>query len=230
MAGGARRGWAAAVAVAAGVFTILCHSVAARQALKGDPGLLGDSGQDLSRYVASTAAKSRSKRYFLAFPSSSTLTFNNKIKVPLFSKFNDNIKGVFKGFIRVAYTLPSDTITLGRAAIDQDRVHTYTSIESLFSNLGVNGHQCLLKAICETAEEPAEDYGLVGQLLDLVLAPNHGLQTAREALREYSAAESYGREVGNCDLAYSTCPLNLPELLTAGLSVLQGSVGGGSLF
>ncbi|MPC82874.1 hypothetical protein E2C01_077560 [Portunus trituberculatus] len=60
--------------------------------------------------------------------------------------------------------------------------------------------------------------------------PNHGLQTAKEALWEYSAAESYGREVGNCDLAYSTCPLNLLELLTAGLSVLQGSVDGGSLF
>ncbi|XP_050738898.1 uncharacterized protein LOC127009663 [Eriocheir sinensis] len=221
---------AGAVLVAAVGVLSLCHPTSARQALKGDPGLLGDSGLDLSRYAPSTQAKSRAKRYFLSFPSSSTLTFNNRIKVPLFKKFDDNISGVFKGYIRVEYKLPSDLVTLGRSAIDEDRFHTYSSIESVFSKLGVNGHQCLLKAICETAEEPAEDYGLVGQLVDLILSPNHGAQTAKEALREYTAAENYGREVGNCGLAYSACPLHLPELLTTGLSVLQGSMAGPQVF
>lgn len=63
----------------------------ARQALKGDPGELGDVGFDLSHYHPSSEAKSRAKRYFLSFPPSSSLTFNNKIKIPLFSKFNSNI-------------------------------------------------------------------------------------------------------------------------------------------
>lgn len=94
MAVGAREGRTAAagaVLVAAVGVLSLCHSASARQALKGDPGLLGDSGLDLSRYAPSMQAKSRAKRYFLSFPSSSTLTFNNRIKVPLFKKFDDNI-------------------------------------------------------------------------------------------------------------------------------------------
>ncbi|XP_064105836.1 uncharacterized protein LOC135215247 [Macrobrachium nipponense] len=194
-------------------------------AFKGDPGELGDSGFDLSKYSASQAVKERSKR-FISFPSSSTLTFNHKIKIPLFSKLNNDISGVFKGFIRAIYTLPSDTISIGRGDIDKDRYNAYNSIESLFSNFGMNGHQCLLKAICETAEVPAEEYGLMGELLQLLLSPNHELTTAKEELRHYVAAEDYGRAVGNCDLAYSSCPFSLNELVKTGVSLLQGSVSG----
>ncbi|XP_042878686.1 uncharacterized protein LOC122257463 [Penaeus japonicus] len=197
--------------------------VEARQAFKGDPGALGDTGFDLSQYKVSDVAKSRAKRYFVSFPSSSTLTFNNKIKVPLFKKFDSNISGVFKGVIKATYTLPSDTITVGRG-IDEDRLTTYNSIETVFTNFGIDGHQCLLKAICETAETAASEYGLIGELLGLLLSPNHALGHAKDDLLEYTAAESYGRDVGNCDLAYSSCPLTLGELLKTGVSLLQGSV------
>ncbi|XP_027215781.2 uncharacterized protein [Penaeus vannamei] len=198
--------------------------VEARQAFKGDPGTLGDAGFDLSQYKVSDAAKSRAKRYFVSFPSSSTLTFNNKIKVPLFKKFDSNISGVFKGLIKATYTLPSDTVTVGRAKIDEDRLTTYNSLETVFSNFGIDGHQCLLKAICETAETTASEYGLIGELLSLLLSPNHALDEAKDGLLEYTAAESYGRDVGNCDLAYSSCPLTLGELLKTGVSILQGSM------
>ncbi|KAK3855346.1 hypothetical protein Pcinc_038247 [Petrolisthes cinctipes] len=199
----------------------------ARQALKGDPGELGDVGFDLSHYQPSDEVKSRAKRYYLSFPSSSTLTFNNKIKVPLFSKFNSNITGVFKGFIRVKYTLPTDTVAVGRSDINTDRYDTYNSLEAVFSNMGINGRECLLKAICESAEDSPADYGLMGQLVHLVLSPNHGpTSTSRDQLREYRAAESYGQDAGNCGLAYPTCPFHLPDLLAAGLSLLQGSVSG----
>ncbi|XP_066967347.1 uncharacterized protein [Macrobrachium rosenbergii] len=197
----------------------------ASEAFKGDPGELGDSGFDLSKYSASQEVKERSKR-FISFPSSSTLTFNHKIKIPLFSKLNGDISGVFKGFIRAIYTLPSDTISIGRGDIDKDRYNAYNSIESLFSNFGMNGHQCLLKAICETAEESTEEYGLMGELLELLLSPNHELTTAKEELSHYVAAENYGRAVGNCDLAYSSCPFSLNELIKTGVSLLQGSVSG----
>lgn len=92
---GARTTTATAVLVLTVGVLNLCHPASARKTLKGDPGVLGDSGMDLSRYAPSTQAKSRAKRYFLAFPSSSTLTFNNKIKVPLFKKFDDNISELF---------------------------------------------------------------------------------------------------------------------------------------
>ncbi|XP_042237483.1 uncharacterized protein LOC121876454 isoform X1 [Homarus americanus] len=206
--------------------TTLTHVTHARQAFKGDPGELGDPGFDLSRYAVSQEVKSRTKRYYLTFPSSSTLTFNNKIKIPLFSKFDSNIKGVFKGFIRAIYTLPSEIVSVGRSQIDQDRVVTYNSLESVFTNFGINGRECLLKAICKTAEDPADDFGLVGQLLGLVLSPTHGLNTSKDELHDHCIAESYGRDIGHCDLAYSSCPFNLGQLLTTGLSLLEGSLSG----
>ncbi|XP_068227743.1 uncharacterized protein [Palaemon carinicauda] len=205
--------------------TVLWSCCLALDAFKGDPGELGDSGFDLSKYSPSEEAKARSKR-FISFPSSSTLTFNHKIKIPVFSKLGGDISGVFKGFIRAIYTLPSDTVSIGRGEIDKDRYSAYNSIESLFSNFGMNGHECLLKAICETAEEPTEEYGLLGELLELVLSPNHEMTTAKEELRHYVAAETYGRDVGNCDLAYSSCPYSLNELVKTGVSLLQGSMSG----
>ncbi|XP_071536838.1 uncharacterized protein [Panulirus ornatus] len=216
---------AAAVVVMAAAASLLPLTFA-RQALKGDPGDLGDLGYDLSQYTPSAQVKSRAKRYYLTFPPSSTLTFNNRIKIPLFTKFDSNIQGVFKGFIRAVYTLPSDIVSVGRSQVDQDRVQAYNSLESIFTNFGIDGRQCLLKAICETAEKPTDDYGLVGELLSLVLSPNHSVRAAREELRDYCAAETYGRDVGNCGLAYSSCPFNLDELLRTGLSLLEGSVTG----
>ncbi|XP_042237484.1 uncharacterized protein LOC121876454 isoform X2 [Homarus americanus] len=170
--------------------TTLTHVTHARQAFKGDPGELGDPGFDLSRYAVSQEVKSRTKRYYLTFPSSSTLTFNNKIKIPLFSKFDSNIKGVFKGFIRAIYTLPSEIVSVGRSQIDQDRVVTYNSLESVFTK------------------------------------PTHGLNTSKDELHDHCIAESYGRDIGHCDLAYSSCPFNLGQLLTTGLSLLEGSLSG----
>nr|XP_053655222.1 uncharacterized protein LOC128704186 [Cherax quadricarinatus] len=193
---------------------------------KGDPGLPSDRGFDLSEYGSSKKGRSRSKRYVLTFPLLSTFTFVNKLKIPLFSQFSSNFSGVFKGFIRGIYLLPNDIVSAGRSNIDEDRLQTYNSIESLFSNFGINGRDCLLKAICKMAEDPTDDYGLVGQLLGLLLSPGHGLSTAGKELRDHCQAENYGRSVGNCDLAYSSCPFNLAELLTTGLSLLEGSLSG----
>ncbi|XP_045595017.2 uncharacterized protein [Procambarus clarkii] len=196
------------------------------QALKGDPGEPGDLGVDLSRYGATREGRSRAKRYYLTLPYPTTLIMNNKIKIPVFSKFKNNISGAFKGFVRVVYTLPSDIVSAGRSNIDSDRLMAYNSIESIFSNLGINGRECLLKAICEVAEEPVDNYGIVGELLALILSPSHGLTTAQEELKEHCEAERYGRSAGNCNLAYSSCPFNLPDLLTSGLSLLDGSLSG----
>ncbi|CAL4196639.1 unnamed protein product, partial [Meganyctiphanes norvegica] len=134
--------------------------------------------------------------------------------------------GTFKGFVKGIYTLPSDTVSIGRAEIDGERYQAYNSIESLFSSFGYNGHQCLLKAICETAEDSAKEFGLIGELLAMLLSPNHGLTGYNEELKDYTAAENYGREVGNCDLAYNSCPYELNDLLRTGMSLLQGSVSG----
>ncbi|XP_076044718.1 uncharacterized protein LOC143027330 [Oratosquilla oratoria] len=194
----------------------------AKGAFKGDPGLLGDVGLDLLSNESTSLAKSRSKRLF-SFPSSSTITFNNKIKIPLFTKFDGNIQGVFKGFIKGIYTLPSDTVTIGRK-IDEDRMDTYTSLEAILKDFGLDGKQCLLRAICEAAEEDTSTYGLLGEVLSLVLSPLHNLESNSGILYDYTTAEDYGRQVGHCDLAYSACPLQLGSLLTSGISLLQGSI------
>ncbi|KAG7160267.1 hypothetical protein Hamer_G021643 [Homarus americanus] len=56
--------------------------------------------------------------------------------------------------------------------------------------------------------------------------PTHGLNTSKDELHDHCIAESYGRDIGHCDLAYSSCPFNLGQLLTTGLSLLEGSLSG----
>ena len=70
---------------------LLLRSADAGRAYKGDPGELGDFGLDLSQYDNhEKIAKSRKKR-FVNFPSKSTLTFNNKLKIPLIKAFDGEI-------------------------------------------------------------------------------------------------------------------------------------------
>ena len=57
-------------------------------------------------------------------------------------------------------------------------------------------------------------------------SPNHNLEKSKYEMRDYAAAELYGRDAGNCELAYPSCDLSLRELITTGLSLVQGSLSG----
>ncbi|XP_047004468.1 uncharacterized protein LOC124622722 [Schistocerca americana] len=67
-------------------------------------------------------------------------------------------------------------VTVGRAA-------AYGAISSIMDGLGVDGHSCLLRAICEAAETPLLHDGLLGELAHLLLSEKLDLLIMQE-LRE----------------------------------------------
>lgn len=50
---------------------------------------------------------------------------------------------------------------------DDSRQKFYKFIEKEFNRFGRNGHECLLRTICEVAEAPIKHNGLIGELMQL---------------------------------------------------------------
>lgn len=72
-----------------GFCLVLCRATCLVQ-FKGDPGELGDSSLDLSKYYPENKPLSR-KRRIVTFAPRSLFTITNKLDVPLFSKLDGNI-------------------------------------------------------------------------------------------------------------------------------------------
>ncbi|XP_047121942.1 uncharacterized protein LOC124805424 [Schistocerca piceifrons] len=87
-------------------------------------------------------------------------------------------------------------VTVGRAA-------AYGAISSIMDGLGVDGHSCLLRAICEAAETPLLHDGLLGELAHLLLSPGN----QEEELQEHREAREAGRGGGGgaCLRRYDAC-------------------------
>ncbi|XP_017840316.1 uncharacterized protein LOC108598210 [Drosophila busckii] len=87
----------------------------------------------------------------------------------------------------------------------------YGAFESLALRMKLNGRQCVLKSICESAAAPFDERnGLLGELLHIVLTPS----TSKDALSEhtdndYLQAEHLGVAGISCDQLYTHCPKSL---------------------
>ncbi|KAF2353372.1 Protein of unknown function DM4/12 [Trinorchestia longiramus] len=91
-------------------------------------------------------------------------------------------------------------------------------------SLGMRGRTCLLKAVCEVADEGLpESYGLLGEVTAMLLASSHNVDNStRSALAQYSEAEHRGRHAGNCNTQYTGCPFHLRDLIHYAVTVLHG--------
>ncbi|XP_062126900.1 uncharacterized protein LOC133839399 [Drosophila sulfurigaster albostrigata] len=98
----------------------------------------------------------------------------------------------------------------------------YRGIEMVLQPLGVPGHECLLRVICEHAAIPlTHESGLLGELLHIILTPSSSMDTLGVAPdRVYQTAERVGSRGGNCDLLYaSKCPRSPMNLISILLKV-----------
>ncbi|XP_042878691.1 uncharacterized protein LOC122257467 [Penaeus japonicus] len=110
----------------------------------------------------------------------------------------------------------------GRRSIDSERRAGFAIIQNGLDNLGLPGRACLLRAVCEIAEEPVDGLGAVGDILNLIFAAGYG--EGSEEMQEFAVAEERGRREGDCEGRYSECPLSLAELLQSGLSYLHAGL------
>ncbi|XP_043462682.1 uncharacterized protein LOC122498816 [Leptopilina heterotoma] len=86
--------------------------------------------------------------------------------------------------------------------ISLDRQIVYEFFESEFERRGLSGRDCLKRSICEATEIPLKEEGLVGELLEVLLAPIHKAFPDND----YSEAMKAGKQGVDCLQLYSSCP------------------------
>ncbi|XP_050713141.1 uncharacterized protein LOC126996584 [Eriocheir sinensis] len=164
----------------------------------------------LDKHMELGELHSRQKRS-IAFPTGSTFTITPVLCIPVVSI------GDLTGFldIELPFTikLPNATqVTYGR--MDDDRLGIYSVLISTLNRFGVDGKACLLRSVCEVAESPLRDDGLLGEVLNILLTASYGASSSNH-LYDYIDAERYGRAYGDCWAAYPQCPMSLFKLFDA---------------
>ncbi|GAB0088583.1 uncharacterized protein DMENIID0001_030400 [Sergentomyia squamirostris] len=92
------------------------------------------------------------------------------------------------------------------------RKKIYKMLEGKLRSHGHFGKPCLLRAICEEAEEPIHDHnGVLGDIIHIILTPSTSI---REDLHpEYYKAEELGRS-GECSKYKKYCPCNILDYIS----------------
>ncbi|XP_013115584.1 uncharacterized protein LOC106093128 [Stomoxys calcitrans] len=83
---------------------------------------------------------------------------------------------------------------------DGSREFLYTVLEDYMARNNANGHQCLLRAICQNAQVQRHE-GIFAQLLDVILTPGH-----ENLDKSYVMAMQAGRYGVDCLTMYYLCP------------------------
>ncbi|XP_049871732.1 uncharacterized protein LOC126370740 [Pectinophora gossypiella] len=93
-----------------------------------------------------------------------------------------------------------------------ERLTFYRAFANLLDSQGVDGRECVLRTICEAAQYPVEEEGLVGEMMHILLTPDYGHSEFEDADPEWEAAISQykdaaiaGRQMFSCASIYSAC-------------------------
>ena len=66
------------------------------------------------------------------------------------------------------------------------------------SLLGINGHACLLRAVCEVGSTPAHQDGLMGDAVTMLLTASSTINAVEEGTKEYAEAQARGQVSASC--------------------------------
>lgn len=128
---------------------------------------------------------------------------------------------IFRIQIRL-YDVFSQKSRRGRS-IQQDQLELFLQIEDNISAMGVDGHACVLRFICELQSNRFSKSSMFGEIFTLMFTPKQGDDYT--ILKDYIEAEMVGQEGetlgGKCLNKYYTCPVSV----FAALRRLQGGLG-----
>ncbi|KAM8708212.1 hypothetical protein ACLKA7_015221 [Drosophila subpalustris] len=121
---------------------------------------------------------------------------------------------MFENFLVGADELGKSTkklLTRTNKVLSSYRWSVYKSLEGLAKRLGYQGRICVLKSICEVAEEPFHfTNGLVAELLHILLTPSSSVDKLSEhADNEYFYAEKVGQSGAGCERVFKECRRSL---------------------
>ncbi|XP_060813890.1 uncharacterized protein LOC132906056 [Bombus pascuorum] len=151
----------------------------------------------------------------LTFPEESTAGLFVALAIPL----EEPYKSIsIADFFEATYSLPTNAsdeklwlyTEERRRKRSLDRATLYQAVENKFINYGYQGHECLLRAICETSEHYLRHNGLIGDILHVIFTPT---SSRHEPLpRDILQAEVVGRN-GSCSKYRPQCPVGLFDLI-----------------
>ncbi|XP_062558570.1 uncharacterized protein LOC134223438 [Armigeres subalbatus] len=92
------------------------------------------------------------------------------------------------------------------------RKKMYRTIENNLNRLGLNGKRCILRAICETADNPLHVHnGILGDLIHILLTPSHSKD--EQLPTEFYRAEKLG--LGHdCSKYRKHCPKSVLDMIS----------------
>ncbi|XP_047516045.1 uncharacterized protein LOC125056798 isoform X1 [Pieris napi] len=88
-----------------------------------------------------------------------------------------------------------------------ERALMYGIAEDLLANFGLDGKECLLRAICEVHAHPLQNFGFLGEVMKLFFSPTKSPYAS--LLDEYVTAQKAGESGGECWPYYRLCPKSI---------------------
>ncbi|KAG7168542.1 putative DM4/DM12 family-like protein 7 [Homarus americanus] len=116
----------------------------------------------------------------------------------------------------VAALLGEPTTSSRRASrsIQEDQLDLFRQIEDNIATMGLDGHACILRFICEMQTNRFSSSSIFGEIFSLVFTPKPGEDYI--LLKDYIAAEMAGQEADRtagptltCAERYLTCPVSV---------------------
>ncbi|XP_023239986.1 uncharacterized protein LOC111638487 [Centruroides sculpturatus] len=143
----------------------------------------------------------RRVRRFL-FPSNSLLSIKTDLKMPI------SLPGRMTGSIDMSLpiSIPLSRFLTEGTGRDDNRMELFFFLENLIQRFGIDGKSCLLKSICEIAEIPMDEEGVIGTFINGLFKVSN--LTRRYGMDDYIKAEKLGRMGGNCSKNYKNCPFS----------------------
>ncbi|XP_045606528.2 uncharacterized protein [Procambarus clarkii] len=113
----------------------------------------------------------------------------------------------------LAALFPSKSSRFSRS-IQEDQLDLFQQIESNIATLGVDGHACVLRFICEMQTNRFSSSSIFGEIFNLMFTPKQG--SNYKILEDYIAAEMAGQDSGpgqTCAETYPSCPVSVFAVL-----------------
>ncbi|KAL7637621.1 UNVERIFIED_CONTAM: hypothetical protein RMT77_012350 [Armadillidium vulgare] len=154
-----------------------------------------------------TKVKKRGKRATFAWPPDTIFIAQFSLEIPIYSPEGVDIPLLLE--VPYELDLPNVTESIITPRKGDDRRTFFGTMEALFNRFGFHGESCMLRAICERAETNVLTKGLLGEVLNLVLAVSSSNEDDSAYMEHYKEAEFHGRTHGDCDIKYSECPVSI---------------------
>lgn len=164
--------------------------------------------------LSQVETNSRQRRFVIPQANSDwTFTVKFTLKFPL-----EGLDTNFDGNVPFSFTF-NPTTALGRKKRDvseivKERHGIIENVERYLPALlslppGSNSHQCMLKTLCEVAKTPQNDDGLLGDFVNLLLAPSHILDSSSAEDSDFLEAQRHGHFLQDCSKYEQFCPFSL---------------------